>query len=609
MFERIKAGVKKLADNLKQQQKDGSELADWQAKFNSARDGYQTKLDLMDEREMLYLGTSKVDMNVNAKSVPKDGVKKANNVRNVIFEFIETQADSAIPQPLITAKSPENEGLAKAIEDSLKADILDLHIERHNDQQERTCPIQGHSLFEILWNTNKRTHTYIGGIDVRLIHPKQFVPYPGVWEIQQMPYFFIMSSVTKQFIKDRYDVDVSEETESDPQINSLKDIGASNKASDKVTEKVCWYKDDDGDIGRYVWCNDIKLESLPKIFKRKQEGKDVETFTLDTDYTDANGQPIIPKGTVLPYFTPDRYPIVLRENVPIPFDFGGQSDVDVIRDQQDAIKKVISRIEEKILSTTSVVTYPDSLKGKFSLTNAAVTGVPIKPNEANLFSASNLAPNVSQDREFAQDQYNIAQSTLGITDALQGKPDASARSGTAKQIQIAQSTGRLKSKQANKIQAYRELFEIMFQFKLAYSDEPRPYVTKGQSGEPAYGDFNKLAFLKQDAAKEWYYDTDFIFNADANGGLPSDRNWQLGQNTQLLQYGAFGNPQDPQAMLRFWTTMVEIHYPGAEMVKKSFQDAVAQAQQAQQQMAQQAAQMQSAQGTQPQQSQQIGGMQ
>jgi hypothetical protein len=603
MFKRIKAGVKKLADNLKQQQVDGSELADWQAKFNSARDGYQGKLDLMDERETLYLGTSKVDMNVNAKSVPKNGVKKANNVRNVIFESIETQVDSTIPKPIVTEKLPENELLAKSIEGSLKSDLKEIHIERMNDKQERTCPKQGYSLFEVYWNQNKRSHKYIGGIGVKLIHPKQFIPYPGVWDIEDMPYFFIMSSVTKQFIKDRYDVDVSDETESDPQINSVKGIGSSNQATDKVTEKVCWYKDDDGDIGRYVWCNEVKLESLPKIFKRKQEGKDVETFTLDTDYTtgtDANGQPIIaiPQGTVLPYFTPDRYPIILRTNVPSEFDFGGQSDIDMVRDQQDAIKKVISRIEEKILSTTAVVTYPDSQKGKFSMTNEAVTACSLKPNEANLFNAYNLTPNVSYDRQFAQDQYDIIQSTLGITAALQGKPDASARSGTAKQIQIAQSTGRLKSKQTNKIQSYSELFSVMFQFKLAYTDEPRPYIAKGQNGEKEYHVFNKLDFLKQDDAGEWYYDTDFDFDSDANGGLPSDRTWQLGQNTQLLQYGAFGNPAEPQSMLRFWTAMVEIHYPGAEMMKQSFQDAVTQAAQAAQ--LQQVAQQQTAQNAQPQ---------
>lgn len=612
-IDRIKAGVKRIVDSVKQQADQNNRLRQAQQEFDDAYSSYSSVLSLMDEREMLFRGTNEVDGNVNDLSTPPNGRKKANNVRNICREFVETLVDATIPQPIIKAKTPGNQPLAQILEESLKSDLMEVNIERLNDHDERRTHIHGYDLFEVFWDKTRNTHTSLGDINIRLVHPKQFIPYPNVWEIQKMPYFFTRSSVTKAYIKRRYGVDVSQEGEGQPDANSISGNTNDGQTSNNVTEIVKWYKDDDGDVGRIVWVNDTVLEDIPKFFYRKDGKKNnVPSSTLQEDYTDANGNILIPqytpsgadetgqpvmKLTQIPYFVPKLYPFVLRENTPLDFQFGGESDIDVVRDQQDAVKKVGSRIEEKILSMCAIVALPATQKGKFKATNNAIELMYTQGSEAQQLNAFSMQPDISKDVTFFEQQIEAAKDTLGITPALQGQPDASARSATAKQLQINQSSARLTSIRANKVQAYKELFEIMFQFKLAYMDEARPYVTRGQDGNPKYSEFNRLDFLKQDAAGEWFYDTDFIISADANGGLPSDRTWLLSQALQLLQYQAFGNVQDPNARLLFWQMLATINFPGAQQIKAQLEKTLQQAQQQQAMQAQQSnAQPQTGQG-------------
>ena len=63
----------------------------------------------------------------------------------------------------------------------------------------------------------------------------------------------------------------------------------------------------------------------------------------------------------------------------------------------------------------------------------------------------------------------------------------------------------------------------------------------------------------------------------------------------MLQMGAFGNPQDPQTLLLYWTKMELLHYPGASDTKEYLESLMQQAQQQQMEMQAQQAAMQQAQ--------------
>lgn len=590
----IRKVVRKIKQNIEKPQK----LKEWQSKFTNSKNAYD--LDIMDVREQLFLGTHKVDGNINSQERPS---KMSNNVINIIYELIESQVDVTIPQPSVKSKTPGYDYQAQMVEDSIKNDLPELGLNHINDVNERITPKQGMSFIWVNWNPDFKHHLYRGELDIRSLHPKQVIPQKGKYNLQSMDYFFIMLPMTKREVKDKWGVDVSEESEQFPEANEIAGTEEKNYNSDNdnVTVIFCYYREN-GDIGRYVWVNDIELEDLPKFYQRrlkrctkcgkvqvgdvcecgnktfKESIEDTETLTQDITVTDDEGNviktipamsPVIENGiatsekpTEIPYFAPTMYPIIQRINVPIDFSFSGESDIDMVRDQQDALKKVVNNIEEKILKGGCIVTMPDTMNTQ--LTNELYQIIKGNVQELSGINVKDLRGDIQKDLEFAKYLYDSAKSTLGITDAYQGKEDTTAKSGTAKQIQVQQSSGRLQSKQSNKTTAFKELFEIMFEFKLAYYDETRPYVKMGEDNKPEYGAFNKYAFLERDAAGEWYYNTDFMFAADAGQGVPHDKLWIQNTAVDLFTKKAMDS-------IQLWTILESTGFPMAAMIKKQMQ--------------------------------------
>jgi len=586
LFTKIKERFQKRGETVAESAK----LKEWQDKLTNALNDWD--LSKFDDLEYLYLGTHEVYPNINSTSGPATR-NKANNVQNICYEFIESQVDSNIPQPAVTSKIDGYDEQAQMIEDSLKNDLMESDINEINDENERNTPVCGHSVILVDWDSDFKHPLYIGRQILRGLHPKQLVPQSNIWKAQEMDHLFILSSVTRAYCKRRYGVDVPDDGEEYPEINRLSGDGYSTgNEKDKVTEVVCWYRDKDGDVGRFVWANDTILEDTPKYFYRrptvciecggaidpdgiciqcggtKFERKIAKTEKLAEDVMLPDGT-TIPAGTEVPYFAPQRFPVVIRRNVPKNFTFGGQSDIEVIKDQADAIKKVVSSVEEKIIRGGAIV---KALTGhNFTLTNELYQIVRGTAEQLQMLGIQSLSADIQAELSFAQEQYQSAKNTLGITNSFQGQPDNTAQSGRAKEIQVQQATGRLQSKVTNKYTAFKEMFEIMFEMKLAFCDEPRPYVRQKEDGTREYGQFNKYAFLVQDSSGEWYYNTDFIFTADAGAGLPKDKMFILDKAEKFLQTRAF---ETSPANLRFWSIVEQLHYPGAGEIKKQMQEEI-----------------------------------
>ena len=135
---------------------------------------------------------------------------------------------------------------------------------------------------------------------------------------------------------------------------------------------------------------------------------------------------------------------------------------------------------------------------------------------------------MQQDDIFATRMYQYGRATLGITESYQGKRDTTATSGKAKQMAAAQSAGRLESKQRMKIQAYGELYRVMFKFLLAYADETQHYVKFTNDNDVLQMSFNRYMFLKQDEDGKLYWDDNFIISSD-NSSLISLTNKRCGK--------------------------------------------------------------------------------
>ena len=128
-----------------------------------------------------------------------------------------------------------------------------------------------------------------------------------------------------------------------------------------------------------------------------------------------------------------------------------------------------------------------------------------------------------------------------------------------------------------KAAGFAKLFEIMFKFALAYSDEPKAVMSKDMKGNAQYTVFSKWDFLEVDSTGTFWWNDQFIFSCEPTTALASDREAMWQETRMNLSSGTFGNPQEYATLILFWSKMEELHYPGASDTKKWLEERAAEA--------------------------------
>lgn len=583
----------------------------WRGKLETARIAYASTLKEIGRNQGVYEGTREVNGNPNTNISPS---KLAINVRNIAYELIESQVDSSIPMPKVTALHAGDEDLARAIERALVNKVKILKLSILNDQMERIVPVQGGDFFLVEWDNSKGFHSNYGDVNVLEINPRQVIPQPGVPKIEDMDYIFVQTAQTKQFVKDKYGVDVEDASEEYRDVRGAE--GESSLDTDLVTVNTAYYKNN-GKIGRFVWVDDYTLEDLEDYQARitrkcKECGYATEekvcpvcgskSFEESADEIQEIKIPIMQDGVIDPltrevteveaeeviqidYYKPNAYPLIVRKNVSKCNSLLGFSDVKVIEDQQDLIKKVGSKAAEKTLKGGSIVTLPRNVKIETTDKELKIARLD-DPQQKAMIDVLNMQVNIQQDLTMVNKAYEDARSTLGITDAFQGKYDPSAVSGTAKQYSINQAAGRLESKRVMKNDAYAKLYEMMFKFWLAYADDPLPITGSGVNGEQDFDILDKKDFIKKDAAGEYYWNDEFLFETDPTSTMMANREAMWQQIDMKLQSGAFGQLGSLETMRLYWSLMEKNHYPNAGDVLQQVEMMMAEQQQQAQMMEQ-----------------------
>lgn len=564
-------------------------LLNWQSKYELAKTKYADALSNMTTYENYYEGDKKI-ANIEGTGYAAKG---AINVRNIVYELIESQVDVSVPMPKVTAIHEEDAELAKKIEQFLENETRLLGFNSLNDLQERIVPIQGGDFFLVEWDNTKGYHCNIGDLAISTVHPRQVIPQPGVTEVDQMDYIFTRTSQTKDYVKRRFGKDVSLEEETD------REIREEVVSEDIVTVVTAYYKNTKGGIGLYRWCGDVVLEDMDdyqarqievcekcgkpktndsdececgcKKFKTVEDESEKLIVLKDVVATDMmTGEQIVSqeeKEIDIPYYKPAEFPLILRRNITRDKHLLGTSDVAVISDQQETVKKLGSKINEKLLKGGSFVTLPQDKGVETTDEEFKIIRVDT-PAEKALIDVITVQADCGQDRIVLEENYQWAKSALGITDSFQGKYDSSALSGTAKQYSINQAAGRLESKRVMKNAAYAKLYEMMFKFALAYADEPIPVITTGTDGETVYSHFDKKDFLKIDADDTPYWNDEFIFETDPTSTLMVNREAMWNQADMKLQSGAFGNLGDLETNYLYWLEQERNSYPHAGEIKR-----------------------------------------
>ena len=597
-------------------------LKTWKKRLEEARESYGSDKNRMKTYQGYYDGDRSVAQDPNSSYSPS---KKASNVRNIVYELIESQVDSSIPMPKVRAIHPEDEELAKKLEHYLENKIKTTKLPLLNDMMERNVPVQGGDFFHVQWDANAGLHSQIGDIKVSEIHPKKLIPQPGMVEIEEMDYFFVQELYTKKKVKAIYGVSV-EDCGNDYTDLAGEQSSTASINSDIVTVNTAYYHNEHGGVGIFVWCDteillDLddyearyldhcakcgavmqngvcpecgskKVKKMPEEYEEMAEGMEVKTSYPMADGTfsrnidpfteeeapkmDENGQPVMDEmgqpvmeirkvKRKIPYYKPNVYPVVLRKNITQNDRLLGGSDVAVIIDQQDTVKKLGSKINEKLLKGGSFVTLPAGIDVEKTDKELKILRVR-NAADKSLIDVINVQPNVQNDLSYEETNYNWAKSALGITDSFQGKFSSSEVSGTARQYAINQAAGRLESKRTLKNEAFAKLYEYMFKFWLAYSDQSSAIISTDSNGTANYDEIDRHEFLKIDSAGEFYWDDEFLFETDPTSTLMQNREALWNQTDLKLQSGAFGPVGDLETARAYWTIQKANGYPNAAII-------------------------------------------
>ena len=622
MFKRLKKMVKNIEiprDVLK-----------WQKRLAVCKSQYEKERKNMKTYEDYYEGTRKMQPDANRGTEPS---KLATNVRNIVYELIESQVDSSIPMPKVRAIHPEDDELAKKLEKFLENKVKTCGLALVNDAEERTVPIVGGDYTLVEWDLRRGLHSELGDLKISELHPKKVIPQVGVTDFDDMDYFFIQELMTKKTVKRVYGEDVSECANDYPEITE--DIEGASSNDDLVTVNTAFYRNDDGGVGIFVWCDYVKLLDLEeyearyldrcakcgavmvdgkcpecgskKVKKTKEEFENIadaievtvvgggrkeispydqeEVPTLDEEgnpVMDEYGAPQMSMQRTqkkIPYYRPNIYPVILRKNITAQNRLLGGSDVAVIIDQQDTIKKLGTKINEKLLKGGSYVTLPKDIEIEKDGEELNVIRLNNPADKAQIDTIT-LQPNVQNDQGYLEMNYSWAKSSLGITDSYQGKYDPSATSGTAKQYAINQAAGRLDSKRTLKNEAYAKLYEVMFKFWLAFSDSPSEITSTDSEGAAVFDSLDRKEFLRLDSAGEFYWNDEFIFETDPTSTLMQNREAMWNQTDMKLQSGAFGPVGDLETARTYWMCMKSSGYPGASQVLNQIEERISKQQEA-----------------------------
>lgn len=275
--------------------------------------------------------------------------------------------------------------------------------------------------------------------------------------------------------------------------------------------------------------------------------------------------------TKVPFYRPDIYPVVLQRSVSQYGKLLGNSDVDIIADQQNTLNRLHQKIIDRILKAGTRISLPDDAKLRIDPNDGDIWYLE-DPAAKRMIDVYQFSGDLQYEMAYKAQIYEEPRQMLGITDSFQGRRDPTATSGKAKEYAASMSAGRLESKRMMKNAAYAKLFEIMFKFMLAYSDEPRLVAYKNHKGDTVYEEFNRYDFLVQDALGQWQWNDRFLFSVDTTAPLAANREAMWQETRMNLQTGAFGDPAATETLILFWSKMEELHYPGAGSTRKYLEE-------------------------------------
>lgn len=496
--------------------------------------------------------------------------ERAAFCRNVTYEVIESIVSTVIPAARVEAGevTEENGRLAESVERLCSSLRHRMDFERVNDITERDATITGAAIYLLEWDESVRKRGSRGEVCISAVDPTDFFPQPNRALVEDMDYCFIRSRTTRLDLVERYGEEIAA---------LLGEVAEGDGDGETVEVVTCFYFNGDGRLSKFVFSGDAVLEDVENYYSRKmlvckrcgksEENCDCGVFEgryVDRDYEEIDGR-ILGAGEApvrVPWYYPRRMPVVVRTNITRIDRWYGESDCEFLRPYQQELNKLESRIHAKVMGSSVIPVLPaeSELRMDNSI-NARVLRLR-EGEDKGQYGVINTAVDISQDMENAERVYQMAKRSMGITDSFQGHADDTALSGRAKQIQVDQSAGRMASKRVMKQLAFAEMDRIIFEYYLAYADEPRKLSYVDSMGKRKSDEFNRYDFLRRDERTgEYYYYDDFLFAVDSTNERETEREHLAEKLLSQFPTGILGEPASAAAVLRLWQCMDKLHHP------------------------------------------------
>lgn len=562
----------------------------WKTKFEIAKGEYEksrANSAMVSIWRDAYQGKFKI---LDANGKPTDKLMKA--VRKVAFELVEDKVNSHIPAPKMSPRYHADLVPVNATEALIQHEMDRMLSEATNDDAEHSVLIDSTVWFKVGWNPFDNTHERSGNPIVTVCPVDTIYPQPGITDYKRLEYIFEVTHLTVAEVIDLYGREIK-----------------SPDSNDIVPVINCYFLNEDRLVGKFSWCetsqqvlcNDLEWgirkrrectvcrhispfdtkcptcgsTSFKYFSVREQKLKEPLTFVTnpyavnqsdnpDDNVEKADDAESIPEETVIPHYLIRQLPFVPYRRIGVPRSLYGMSEVEIILEDQDLINKFLNKAERKSGKSKAYVTKLKDTHIQDKSDELSYVEVE-SPQEGQAIQVKQVVADITEEITMAQMLYEVAKSTVGVTDTDQGKADPTARSGKAKQLQMAASAARNDAPNTLRNLAYAGVYELIFKYMLAFSDEERTFVKLLPDGTAKEEVWSKYMFLAKDDDGEFYYRDDFAWSVDTAAEITQDRAamWQLIDNDFLN--GTMGTQTDPQRALKmYWMMKEQMGYPLAK---------------------------------------------
>lgn len=523
-------------------------------------------------------------------------------LRKIAYELIEDQVNPRIPAPKMSPRYHSDIVPVNATEALIKHDMDKMLSEETHDESEHSTLIDSTSWFKVGWNPFDNTHERSGMPYIEVCPVDTVFPQPGVKNYKKLEYIFEESTITMAECIDLFNRRVYS-----PNYNDLVNI---------VT---VYFLNKDRHVGRFVWVREtlvVLANELEWCIRKRRECMKCHTVTPDEavcpvcgskdlryvsvtterltkplklitnpyrsnetsdttqDVNQIDETNTLPVGTELPHYLIRQLPFVPRRTTKLSGTIYGISQIELLEQNQELMNKLLNKAASKSSASKTYITKQKDT----SITNDGdeISFIDIEdPAEGQAIQVKQVLSDISEELAMVNTLYDNSKSTAGITNTDQGKADATARSGKAKQLQLAASSARKQAPNTMRDSAYAGVYELLFKYMLAFSDEERSFVTLLPDGTQKEEIWSKYMFLSRDDNGNFYYRDDFAWSVDNATEITQDRAamWQLIDNDYIN--GAMGNEIDPmRALQMYWQMKDQYGYPTAKYALAFLKDSV-----------------------------------